>query len=533
MSSESAAGRPPITGPETVRLSPAPNPILRLALIDIGSSSVRLLIGERRGRDLRVLELLRNALPIGAECFTTGTLSQGLVSEALVLLARYQEVARGYDVTSLRAFATTAVREAANREVFLDIARRKTGLAIEVLTAGDVVYYMSSFITARLKRQLPIHNRNILVADFGAGMAEFSLLRKGLIVRSTGLPLGTLRLARLRGTRTGTAVLRQYIAGELRQLKRTLPRLSVDETVLICEPLAYSLPALLGRERFTGSLHALTRDDVRALVRLCAGRSADELAHEYRIPTDTADATAILSLALEELFAAFERNNAWVLETSLLEAIATRLLFEPGVPGEQDRRRQLNSLADSLLHKYDADRPHARQVVALSRVLFQGLKEHLGLPEQTREYLVLAAYLHDIGKFISNTAHHKHSEYVISSLNLFRLSDEEQRLIAAVARHHRGAAPGESHQLYRSLGPERRIQVQKLAALLRIADALDRSHVQRIRRLRVEVKSGAAVELHVDCHEEPLLERMAFDERKRLFEDITGSALSLKVASAS
>jgi exopolyphosphatase/guanosine-5'-triphosphate,3'-diphosphate pyrophosphatase len=503
---------------------------LRPALIDIGSSSVRLLIGERQGQGLKTIELLRNAVPIGVDTFRTGSLSQGLINQILGILRKYQEVAKGYDVTSLRAIATTAVREAANRDMFLDIARRKTGLAIEVLTAGDVVYYMCSFITARLKRQLPIHSRNIMVTEFGAGTAEFSLMRRGLIVRSTGLPLGALRLAELRGSRSGTSVLGQYVAGEMRQLKHSFPKIGVDEIVIISETLAYSLPALFGHERFTGSLHALTRDDARELARLCAGRSADELAHDYKIPTDTAEATAVLSLVLEQLFAAFERDKAFVLETSLLEAILTQLVFEPGETGEQDRQRQLNSLADSLLHKYNADLPHARQVVSLSRALFNGLRDFLGLPDRALEYLVLAAFLHDIGKFISTTAHHKHSEYIISSLNLFRLTEEEQRIIASVARHHRGNPPGENHPVYRSLGSESRMLVQKLSALLRIADALDRSHDQKVRQLRVEVKGDAEIELHLTCCDEPALELMAFNERRRLFEEITGSALKLRVA---
>ena len=504
--------------------------VSRLALIDIGSSSIRLLIGERRDRELRVLEFLRNSLPIGADTFRTGTLSQELINQALIALRRYKEMARGYDVASLRTFATTAVREATNRDVFLDITRRKTGLEVEILTAGDVVYYVNSFITARLKRELPIRNRNIMVAEFGAGTAEFSLLRRGLIVRSTGLPLGAMRLADLRVAGAGTSVLGQYVARELRQLKRSLPKIGVDEIVLISETLAASLPVLLGRERFTGSLDELTLDDASELVRLCAGRSADELARDYRIPIDTAEATGILSLTLEQLFIVFERDHVHLIETSLLEAIMTRLLFEPGQSDEQDRRKQLNSLADSLLHKYGADLPHARAVVAYSRALFGGLHDFLGLPERSLEYLVLAAYLHDIGKFISTTAHHKHSEYIISSLNLFRLTGDEQKLIASVARHHRGSAPNENHPLYRSLGIENRILVQKLSALLRIADALDRSHDQKVRELRVDIKGETEVELHLICRDEPVLERLAFGDRKRLFESITGSTLALRVA---
>jgi exopolyphosphatase/guanosine-5'-triphosphate,3'-diphosphate pyrophosphatase len=506
---------------------------LRLALIDIGSSSIRLIIGERRGDEIKILEHPRNALPIGLDTFRKGELSQEITNQTLIRLRRYQEIARGYDVTAVRAFATTAVREAANREMFIDTVERKTGLRIELLPPGDVVYYMSCFINLRLGPELPIRSRNILVAEFGAGTAEFSLLRQGRIVRSTGLPLGSQRLTRflgqLGGAPTAAAALRDYISSEMRQLKLSLPKIGVDEIVLISEPLAYGLPAMLGPARFSGNLCSLTRSDARALARCCAGRSADDLAHEYRMSPDMAEATAMLSLVLEQLFSAFERDRVFVLEASLLEAILTQLLMEPGQSGEQDRRRQLVSLADSILRKYNADRVHAQQVVRLSRALFQGLQAYLGLSDQARDYLELAGYLHDIGKFISNSGHHRHSEYIITSLNLFRLSEREQKLIACLARHHRGAAPSEDYALYRSLTDKDRILVQKLSALLRMADALDRSHDRKVRELQVVKAEDAEVELQVSCRDEPVLERVAFDERKHLFESITGSSIRLQV----
>jgi len=141
----------------------------------------------------------------------------------------------------------------------------------------------------------------------------------------------------------------------------------------------------------------------------------------------------------------------------------------------------------------------------------------------------LAAYLHDIGKFISNRAHHKHSEYIISSLNLFRLTDEEIKTIASVARYHRRGDPQKSHLVYNSLSEDRQIAVQKLASILRIANALDHSHRQKVQKLKVFNGSSDDITLQVDSKDNFLLEKNDFLEKKQLFERITGSRIRLVI----
>ena len=143
--------------------------------------------------------------------------------------------------------------------------------------------------------------------------------------------------------------------------------------------------------------------------------------------------------------------------------------------------------------------------------------------------MILAAYLHDLGMFINNRAHHKHSEYVISSLNLFRLTEDEINIIACIARYHRRSAPMKSHILYNSLASTQQILVQKVSALLRIANSLDRSHKQKAKDVKVKFNAAGDATILVRTHENFLLEKQNFLEKKELFEEITGNKLTLTI----
>jgi len=168
----------------------------------------------------------------------------------------------------------------------------------------------------------------------------------------------------------------------------------------------------------------------------------------------------------------------------------------------------------------------------MAGTLFDYLKDSLGLKKPDLLHLLLAAYLHDIGTFIHNRSHHKHSEYIISNLNLFRLTNEEIRMIACIARYHRKGAPSSTHLVYQSLAKDRQILVQKLSAILKIANALDKSHKQRVKKLEVSRTNGQDIILTVQAEGNFMLEKLDLTEKKKAFEEISGSKLILKVQSA-
>ena len=170
-------------------------------------------------------------------------------------------------------------------------------------------------------------------------------------------------------------------------------------------------------------------------------------------------------------------------------------------------------------------------MAGLCETLFSQLKTSLGLEDNELIYLTLAAYLHDIGMFINNRVHHKHTEYVISSLNLFRLTEEEIKIIACVARYHRKSDPMRTHTLYNSLSSNHQILVQKLSALLKMGNALDQSHKQKAKKLEVKFDRKENVNIVVTTSENFALEKINFLEKKDLYEEITGNKVSLSIKS--
>ncbi|MFH0754635.1 MAG: HD domain-containing protein [Candidatus Omnitrophota bacterium] len=502
-------------------------------VIDIGSNSIKLLIGERVEGDIMILESLKNVVPIGRSTFLKGQISQEPINLTISTLEKYKSILQGYNITQIFVIATTAVREASNRHIFVDTVRRKTGLEIEVLNVGDIVYYIDTYITHKLKDTYPVHNKNLLIAEMGAGSLDISLLKKGFTLTNMGLALGALRfkqiLSRVEGSREELAeAVQEYIGNEFAYFRRRLPRVHVDDIFLIDENQEY-LKAILPNKKISTNFFQFTLTDVEHIIAELSSRAPEEIAATYNLPLENADTLLPYMVILKMFFSLTESQHVYILETSLAEAILANKVLGLELSKRYNKSNQLVSVAHGICEQYNVNIEHAKHVAHLSKILFEGLSNQLGLDESELLYLVLAAYLHDIGKFISNRSHHKHSEYIISSLNLFRLTDEEIKIIACVARYHRRGDPSKSHLLYNSLSEEKQIVVQKLASIVRIANALDHAHLQKVKLLKVVSAGVADVLVEVGTKDNFLLEKTDFNEKKELFERITGSQLKLSI----
>ena len=148
---------------------------MRAAVIDIGSNSTKLVIGESDGQNLRIIDSLKNVNQIGRSTFYKGRIAQDIFHEVISVLNKYKEVITQYEVDKVKIIATTAVREAQNRDIFLDTVRRMTGFDVEILNVGDVVYYIDAFLSYKLKKTYPINEKNLLIVELGAGSLELGI----------------------------------------------------------------------------------------------------------------------------------------------------------------------------------------------------------------------------------------------------------------------------------------------------------------------------------------------------------------------
>ena len=167
------------------------------------------------------------------------------------------------------------------------------------------------------------------------------------------------------------------------------------------------------------------------------------------------------------------------------------------------------------------DEAHARHVTKLALSLFDQLAEVHGLAAEDRRILLAGALLHDIGQHISHRRHHKHSLYLILHSEIPAVELDELPLVALVARYHRRAEPREEHFLFGEMGPEDRRRVERLSAILRVADALDREHLQRVHRVDARLHEDR-LELHLEKDGRLLLEQWALRKKGKLFAKVFG-----------
>ena len=507
----------------------------RAGVIDIGSSSIKLIIGEAEGADIRILEHLKNPVPIGRYTFYKGIIPQESINQILEILAKYKEVLAAYDVPKVVLFATTAVREARNRDIFLDTLLRKTGFRAEVFTAGDVVYYIDSYIHHKLKDTYPIHEKNLLIAELGAGSLDVSVMEKGFTLFHMGLALGTLRVRQLMAKLSGSAAetvdaVGEYIENEFLYLKHVFPDIDLDDVILIDETFGPYLGRLTERAGREEKFFKLQIDEAKKALALVVDKSPQEIEREYKIPVETAENITGYLIILNNFFGLLKSRYIYILETSLAEAVLANDLLGIELAKRYNKTNQLISAAKFICKRYSVDLAHSKHVTELARTIFDNLKGQLGLLDDDALYLLLAGYLHDIGSFVHNRSHHKHSEYIIGYLNLFRLSEQEIRMIACIARYHRKAPPMASHLLYNSLDRDKKIIVQKLSAILRVANALDSSHRQKIKKLEIKYGKNQEVILVAHTAKSIALEEADFADKKDFFEEVTGSKMLLKVS---
>ncbi|MDD5194642.1 MAG: HD domain-containing protein [Candidatus Omnitrophica bacterium] len=507
---------------------------IRAGVIDIGSSSIKLVIAERAAENIKIIESLRTAIPIGKHTFFKERISQETTNQTINILERYKQVLKEYEITEVMVIATTAVREARNKDIYLDAVLRKTGLNIEVLTAGDIVYYIDCYLYHRLKDTYPIHTKNLLIAELGAGSLDISVMEKGFTLMNLGLPLGTIRLKQLMSKLGGSSqenyeAVREYIENEFAYLKRGIPQITLDDIILIDENYYQHLQNILPNKKRESQFFQVSIEDTEAVISQILDKSSEELSRLYKIPLENADSVMGYAVILNLFFTLIANRNLYVLETSLAQAVLANILLDLEFSPKYNKTNQLISVANFLCSKYNVDINHAKKVAELCDTLFDNLKDQLGLKKKDSLYLILAAYLHDIGMFIHNRSHHKHAEYIISSLNLFRLTEEEIKMIACIARYHRKIPPMENHILYKSLSLDKQVLVQKLSVILRVANALDRSHKQKVKSMEINFGKNNDVTLVVKVEGNFILEKGEFLEKKELFEELTGNKINLSV----
>ncbi len=493
---------------------------VRLAAIDVGSNSVHIVVADvsTDGR-VEVVDRVKEMVRLGRRTFTTGLLPPAAMDLAVGAVKTFARLAHARRVVRMRAVATSAVREARNGMAFVRRLRRETGLPVKVITGAEE----ARLIFRAAQHALGLRGGPHLLLDVGGGSVELVLVQQGRPLWLRSLPLGAARLAErflISDPPTNRQIqrLEKHLARELGSLLTSARHAGVAR-VIGTSGTVNTLVAMAAAARGQDPprLHGAraTAREVRRMRRrllaLSAGRRA-ELPGMDAKRVDLMPAAAVLAdFVLARTGAAELMACAWALrEGVLLELAGVRR--DPVAGAERDRRRAVEALAA----RFAGANPHGRHVARLALALFDGTAAALGLPATARELLNHAALLHDIGHAIDHNRHHHHSCYLIRNMELVAFDPLEIEIMAQVARGHRKQVPKLNDPELQALPRAARRVVRGLAALLRTADALDRTHFGAVRRLRVAL-SAAHLVIGVEADaEEAELELWAAERRADL-----------------
>lgn len=496
--------------PPRPRPVPAGSPGSRLAAIDVGSNSIHMIVvaPEPGGGGYRVLGREREMVRLGKSALSAGALSEAAMRDGLEALLRMTTLAGLKGAERVVAVATSAVREAANGEEFLARIRAQTGLAVQLLPGGEE----GRFIYRAVREVVDLGQGSAAIVDVGGGSTEWITTAGGELAGVVSLPLGSLRsAAALRGDPPAGAEI-----GKLRRqvralLAREVPSRPVERmvatsgTAVCCADLV-DLFADRNWKAGGGGLRELRARDLAQLVaHLCTLRRR-EVAALPPVGGPRSDSLVAGAVLLAELVAHAGVERFQVSDRALREGLVLDALGQPIPPASEPqdlRRRQVLLLAE----RAESVLRHNQQTARLAVRLFDLTASVHGLGGREREWLEYAALLHDVGYQINYRKHHEHSFYLILSATLDAFDKREIEIVAHVARYHRGARPKLKHPTFAALKPWQQRAVLKLAALVRVADALDRTHASRVeeiyaairpRRVKLEVLSRYDVELELE-----------------------------------
>ena len=510
-----------------------------LAAIDIGTNSVHMVVARVTGRDrFEVLTRHKEMVRLGSGEGEMKELRPDAIDRGVGALKRCRALADGFDA-EVYAVATSAVREARNAAVFLERARAEAGVEVNVISGVEE----ARLIQLGVLQALAVYDRRLVLIDVGGGSTEV-LYGLGTDVRyARSLKLGSLRMTRRffpDGVVEGDAVqrCRRFIAARIAPAAHEAAGLGHDVAVA-SSGTAEALAAMALTHDGAGvpsSMNGVVMTS-EALGRVIADLAAATTTLErLKLPgIDAARADILLggALVLERMcdalgIAELTISGYALREGALLDALSRR------------RGAALHHLSDlrrasvtHLLEVCDEDPEHSLQVARLALQLHDLLAERLGLDDTDRELLEAAALLSNVGLFISHSAHHKHSYYVIrNSEHLSGFTDAEKEMIAQVARYHRKSAPSEDkHAEFAALDDGARRRVRAMAALLRVAIAMDRNHDGGVQFVTADLGGGTVVlRMHPVDGRNIELECYTAGDRTALLAEVLGCEVAVECA---
>lgn len=503
------------------------------AIIYMGASSLSMMVAQRNvGEDLLVLDQLSQPLDLSKEIFRAGKISRQTMSRCAKILDDYLQLIEEYKLAGpvdVHLLGSNIFMDVDNIDTLINRLSVSSGLRLQVMDDGEMTRVLYLQTQSVLSQHLELKTKRVLVLHMGPGNTRVMSCEQGRIKSYARYRMGTSRMVEALNISDSltkddeNTLIRGHIRGALDQLVYDCEEVSPEKY----DAILFLTPEFKNIKGLSDECSIVSLEQLSSFTKEVANCSTSKRINKYGL--DYANVFTLLpSLTFYKQAAERLKSHRIIigghdrLEDYMVSLLPTQ---EQNITLEKEVLHFASLLAD----RYRVDQSHSKQVSKLSLKLFDSLLDLHKLDDHDRLLLNVASILHEVGTFINPKQHHQHSQYIILNSELFGLSRLDVEIVGLLARYHRHGAPNTRKRFFAELEERDRMRVQKLSALLRVADAMESAHNSRIGEFQVIV-GGKSIDLVVPKMQDLTIENLALASKGDLFTDIFGYEIRLKAA---
>lgn len=494
------------------------------AAINVGSSEIAMKIYEISGRkSFRQLDAVSNIIELAKDTYSNGFLSTESIRQVCDTLLRFKAKMKEYQVSDYRICATTAVREAENRDIVLDTIKRSTGFDVKVLSNSEQRYTNFKGLVAKYDDFHQIVSKNTAFVDVGAGSVQISLFDKNSLVVTENIPIGAVRIRdylSIIGTRSGRLdkLLEEYVESDIVAFRNIYLNDKEIKNIIAVGEVANALKKIAPELDISEKVN---QAQFYAMYKRIISMTPQELSEKYGIPFERATLMLPNIIIYQSFLNNCKAEEIYVPNVDFCEGIAASYMDEGAkIVFDHNFDEDIIASAYYLARRYRCSRSHAERVSEYALKIFDSVKKAYGMGKRERLQLQIAAILHECGNYINMHDGARNSYYIVANTEIIGLSHKERMEVANIVKYNVLYLPSRD-KLDTELGDCDYMIIAKLAAIIRIANVMDKSHKQKLDDMSVTLKDEQVI-ISAKTYEDISLESGLFLAKADFFETVYG-----------
>lgn len=497
--------------------------ITTFAAIDVGSYNVTMEIFEMsKTKGLHSINRVRQRLELGKDAYNDKKISRERIEELCHILTDFKLIMQEYQVSGFKACAKSALRESRNGSMVIAQVFQRTGILIHVLSNSEQRFLGYKSIASKEDDFHKMIEEGTAIVDVGGGSIQISLFDKDVLVATQNILLGSLRIReRLSCMENNTPNYEQLVEELIQQEIYNFKRLYLkDRNITNFILMGDYFTNLIFQNRSSKS-KTTTKEDFMEWYKHMIRRSPRDLALEMGVPMEHASVIIPSAVLYRRLIEELGAEVIWLPGIALTDGIA----YDYGEKNKFIKTRHnfeddIIMAAKNMGRRYGSSKPHIQAMERIADSIFDSVKRTYGMSPREKLLLKVAVLLHDCGKYISLANVSQCSYNIIMSTEIIGLSHKEREIIAQVVKYNTEPFEYYSEVLHNTdLSEAEYMLVANLTAILRLANVLDRSHMQKIERLRITRKDNQLI-LNIEAKKDFTLEQGLFLAKADFFEEV-------------